>query len=280
MKPALTLSPGFCSNRQVPEPEICAVADNLVEALRFFGRARSDAEIRDLAGASLIFCGLNYAAFNAALLTQPMEGEPEELASLIQVCSAPFAARKLRWTCWLCEDFLSKPLRERAPRIFDRAGLRPLTTAPGMYAETLRPARRALPDVEVRRVGDAKTCGDFAELMATAFDIPHSVSTSIYGAARAWSGGFRGYVGYSNGRPVTSAASMVTGDVVGLYSIATAPAHRRRGFAEAIMRQVIEQARANEGIQRTILQATTSGLSLYEEMGYRTVTNVDVYITG
>jgi ribosomal protein S18 acetylase RimI-like enzyme len=263
----------------MPAPEIRAVADNLIEALRFFGRARKDAEIRDLAGVSLIFCGLNYAAFNAALLTRPVEDDPQELARLIEVSASHFDSRKLRWTYWVCNDFMSKPVRRQAPQIFSRHGLRPLTRAPGMYAERLPPPARMLPPIEIRRVADERTRATFAEIMSVAFDIPHSVSASVYGAEQGWGGEFRGYIGYSNGKPVTTAGAMITGDVIGLYSVATLPQHRRLGFAEAIMRNVIEQATESAGIQQTVLQATSSGLSLYEKMGYRTVTDFDVYIT-
>ncbi|HUJ51104.1 MAG TPA: GNAT family N-acetyltransferase [Bryobacteraceae bacterium] len=261
----------------MPEPEIQAVADNLVEALRFFGRARQDAEIRDLAGVTLIFCGLNYAAFNAALLTRPIENDAE-LTRLIQISSAQFESKRLRWTYWLCDDFLSRPLSRQAPHIFSRHGLRQLTKAPGMYAERLRAPQRQLPLLEVRAVSDQATRATFAEIMSVAFDIPHSVSSAVYGSERGWSGGFQGYIGYANGKAVTTAASMITGDVIGLYSVATLPQHRRLGFAEAIMRAVIEPARVHAGAQRTVLQSTPSGLSLYEQMGYRTVTNFDVYI--
>jgi len=40
----LTTAFEVCSNRQVPENEALAVARNLLEALRFFGQARADAE--------------------------------------------------------------------------------------------------------------------------------------------------------------------------------------------------------------------------------------------
>jgi len=66
--------------------------------------------------------------------------------------------------------------------------------------------------------------------------------------------------------------------VIGLYSIATLPQYRRQGFAEAIMRKVIHQARENAGVKRTVLQSTRSGFALYQKMGYRMVTNFNVYI--
>ena len=255
------------------------MANNLLEALRFFGQARVDAEIQDLPGVSLIFCGLNYAAFNAALQARPIDADARELSRLIDVSAEHFAARSLRWTYWLCQDFLPQPLRREASRVFKRHGLRHLTEAPGMYSDRLKPATRDLPALDVRPVADEATRGAFAEVMSTAFDIPHSISLSVYGAERAWRGTFQGYIGYSNGRPVTTAAAVITGDVIGLYSVATLPQHRRLGFAEAIMRHVIQQAQQTRGISRTVLQATSSGFSLYEGMGYRTVTSFHVFIS-
>ena len=258
----------------MPAPEVLSIADNLVEALRFFGRARQDAEIRDLPGLTLIFCGLNYAAFNAALITRPLD-DGHELERLIQISAAAFQSRKLRWTLWLCDDFLSPRLRGHTPHTLQHYGLHPLTRAPGMFADRLRPPHRPLPSIEVRPVSDPQTRAAFSDLMSSAFEIPNSVSDSIYAPERAWAGGFQGYVGFVNGTAVTTAASMATGDVIGLYSVATQPHYRRRGFAEAIMRQVLQHS----GVERTVLQSTSSGLSLYEQMGYRSVTNFAVYIS-
>jgi ribosomal protein S18 acetylase RimI-like enzyme len=77
---------------------------------------------------------------------------------------------------------------------------------------------------------------------------------------------------------VTTAATTITDDAIGLYSVATMPQHRRSGYAETIMRQVIDEAYRNRGVHRTVLQSTSSGLALYERMGYRIITNFDVYI--
>lgn len=268
----------FCSNRQMPEPRISAVAENLLLALRFFGYARTGAEIEDLSGVTLIYCGMNYAAFNAALLCQPIEADPRGLERIIEVAAKRFDARNVRWTCWICDDFLGKSLRPVADRIFHRHGLRHLTEAPGMYAEHLTAPQHPLPALEVRLVEDQRTREAFAHIMSIAFEIPQSVCTAVYGSEQAWTGELRGYVGYSDGKPLTTAAAAITNDVIGLYSVATIPECRRLGYAEAIMRQVIGQASRNNGAQRTVLQATQSGFSLYQRMGYRTVTNFSVYI--
>jgi ribosomal protein S18 acetylase RimI-like enzyme len=260
------------------ESRSLAVAKNLLRALRFFGQARNTGEVRDIPGVSLIFCGLNYAAFNAALVAEPIDSDPRALDRVIDISSKQFDSRNVRWTCWVCDAFLGLPLRRDASRIFSRHGLRPLTDAPGMYAERLAPPRRGLPALEIEPVNSDRTRSAFAHIMSVAFDIPYSVCLAIYAAERAWMGELKGYVGFVNQRPVTTAAAIVTGDVIGLYSVATMPEHRRLGYAEAIMRKVVEQAGQSAGIERSVLQATQSGLSLYKRMGYESVTNFNVYI--
>ena len=59
--------------------------------------------------------------------------------------------------------------------------------------------------------------------------------------------------------------------------MATLPGHQRQGYGEAVMRYALEQARAEHGLSRTILQSTPQGLQIYLRMGYRTVTGVSVF---
>jgi GNAT superfamily N-acetyltransferase len=246
--------------------------------MRFFGRARDSGEVRDLAGVCLVVSGLNYAAFNAALLAEPIESDSNELAHHLQLSASHFDARQLRWTYWMCDDYLARTMRRDARGIFIRHGLRPLTEAPGMYAEGLLPPTRALPRVKLLRVGDDATRAAFAWITSVAFEIPHSFCSAIYGAERAWTTGFHGYVGLVNGSPVATAATVVAADAVGVYSVATLPDYRRLGYAEATMRGALLAAKEDCGIERTVLQSTRSGYSLYEQMGYRKVTTFNVYI--
>jgi ribosomal protein S18 acetylase RimI-like enzyme len=76
---------------------------------------------------------------------------------------------------------------------------------------------------------------------------------------------------------VATAATVTAAGAVGVYNVATLPAHRRRGHGEAVVRYAVEQARQQSGCERTILQATQYGLALYLSMGYKTVTTVRVY---
>src|SRR5260370_6261857 len=109
--------------------------------------------------------------------------------------------------------------------------------------------------------------------MLVAFDMPVTICVAVYGTEQAWGGELSGYVGYANGMPVATAAAAITGDAIGLYSVATLPQHRRLGYAEAIMRQVIEQAPQSAAVPPTRLQPTRSGLSPDGKMGSRTLAN-------
>jgi ribosomal protein S18 acetylase RimI-like enzyme len=81
-----------------------------------------------------------------------------------------------------------------------------------------------------------------------------------------------GYVGYSGNTAVCTTAITTAAGVIGVYSVGTLPDSRRRGYAETIIRHAVAETSAQTGLERTILQSTRDGLSLYESMGYRTVT--------
>jgi len=256
-----------------------AITDNLTEALRFFGRARHDAEIHEMPGVAVIYCGLDYAAFNAAVLSRPISDDAAELEQRIHAPAAHFESRNLRWSYWYCDDYIGKPLERRAKALLEHHRMSELTVAPGMIAERLVPATRPLPPIEVKPVSDQTTRSAFAHITSIAFDVPWIVCRDVYGAERAWQGAFRGYVGYSNGVAISTTAVVVSAGVAGVYSVGTLPGQRGRGYAEALMRQVLQQIHSETGIERTVLQSTRSGHHLYTRMGYRPVTNYTVYIT-
>jgi ribosomal protein S18 acetylase RimI-like enzyme len=266
-------------SQNVPDRETRAISGNLLEAMRFFGNARSDGAVQDLPGVCLITCGLNYAAFNAAVLSEPISVDAGQLRRNIELAAGHYRSRDLRWTYWLCEDFLEGPIRRESRAMFQRLGLNPLTDPPGLFADCLLPPRRMLPAIRVRRVDNEATRTAFAHLTSVAFEIPSGICREIYGGPRAWSGSFEGYVGYVGEAPVSTTATVVTDDVVGIYSVGTSPQCRRHGYAEATMREVLRQVRERTGIEATVLQSTASGFSLYEQMGYRKCTRFSVYIS-
>ncbi len=99
----------------------------------------------------------------------------------------------------------------------------------------------------------------FGGLAATCFDIPIGVAREVYYPERAWTGSYQGYVGMVAGRPVGIVSLVRQEDTLGVYSLAIQPESRRLGYGEALLRAVVEQARAEERVERVVLQSSETG---------------------
>ncbi len=261
----------------VPADHARLITSNLVEAMKFFGRAQPMAEVRDSGALTTVYSGLNYGAFNAGLFGRPVEAGEAERS--ITSAADYFTALNRRWSFWYCDDHLDKLARKRAKGVLHSRGLSFLSDHAGMLAEALRPPSRALPEITVARVDGAPARLTFAHITSIAFEIPGDICRDIYGSERAWQGSFTGYIGLAGAAPVSTMAVVETENAAGIYSVGTLPGFRGRGYAEALMRVVLGRLREKRGMVRTLLQSTRSGHKLYERMGYRRVTSYSVYIT-
>ncbi len=246
--------------------------------MRFFGEASGTGDIQERDGLLLIDSGVNYAVFNIAMFSQTID-TADALARCLSEAGSYFAARRTRWSIWVCEQMLSTGVRKRAPAMFAGKGLRRLTEAPGMIADRIHPAQRALPTIECRAVNDAATRANFAHLTSLNFDIPFATCRAVYTNPKAWQHDYRGYVGYHAGVAVATVAAVEAAGSTGIYSVGTLPQHRRKGYAEALMRTVIAEYTRSTGIERTVLQATRAGCEMYRKMGYRTAAHFTVYMS-
>jgi ribosomal protein S18 acetylase RimI-like enzyme len=253
------------------------VEQNLRNAMRFFARAQGD--VREMPGVALVCSGVDYSVFNAALLSESVTKEDGGLERRIAIANVHYAMRGFKWSFWVCEDLLDRKTRRTAADVFARHGMHSVVAAPGMIAERLKPPDRPLPRIDCKPVEDGPTRLAFCHITSIAFDLPFAIARAIYDAEHAWKGDFIGHVGYWEGQAVCSVATVNAAGAAGVYSLGTLPQHRRRGFAEAILRHALEQARAQAGVERTVLQATRSGLKLYQRLGYETVTRFAVYAT-
>src|SRR5579884_1594660 len=225
-------------------PDAATVSENLREAMRFFGRARREGEIRDLPALTVISSGVDYGVFNAAVLCASLNGDVGALSRQMDESADFYRAKNLPWSFWACDDLIGEtrgPLRG----VLERHSLRHITTAPGMVAEALASPVRALPRMEVREVSDGQTRTAYSHVTAVAFDTPFAACDAVYGAGRGWGGSMRGWVGYQEGRPICTTATIAWAGVIGIYSVGTLPAWQRRGYAEAVMRHAIERTRAS-----------------------------------
>jgi len=252
---------------------------NLQAAMRFFGEATGGGEARDLDGALGIYSGLDYGVFNIAMLQGDPPAGIAEFSDRLGQCARYFAPRTLRWSFWLCEDSLDFSTRRRARSLLMDLDLRPISQAPGMLAESLKPPIRPLPKIECVPVGDRSTRQTFGALTAVSFDIPIGIAKAVYEPERAWFGDYRGYVGLADGKAVAIIAIVPTPDALGVYSLSTLPECRRLGYGEALLRAATAVEQQRTGIERIVLQSTDAGYSLYRRLGFNEVAKFSVYLT-
>jgi hypothetical protein len=247
---------------------------NLRESFRVLAASRRAGDVLELPGLSIASLGAKFQMFNAAFLSAPV-ANAAELDERLSQAVGHFRSRGLRWSLWVCDDWLAGPARRVLSQQCDRAGLRLSADMPGMAADRLRPAKRALPVLEFARVDSPRTLADFHGIGSVCFNVPMDWFREVFDDAMPVERPrFHCWTGYLNGLPVTTAACVRTAGVLGLYNVATAPGYRKRGFAEAITRHVLQ---AHEDVDTLVLQSTSHGLGLYERLGFQSVTRILVY---
>jgi GNAT superfamily N-acetyltransferase len=252
------------------------VADNLRQSFRALADGKPRRSLVELPGVSIASLGVSFQMFNAAFPSD-FVGTRAELEERLRAARDHFDSQSLRWAFWICEDWIALGIRRRLSRTCETWGLRLSSDMPGMATHAIRPPTQKLPDLDIRRVRSSETLNDFRALGATCFRVPLTWFSEVFAPDVAARDAFVCWVGYRDGLPVATAATVAAGDVLGIYNVATAPEHRYLGYGEAITRHAIEAALSTTAAAQIVLQSTADGMRLYDRMGFRPVTRVLVY---
>src|SRR5260370_16521457 len=171
------------------------VEENLRHSFRALACDRPAGDVREIGGVSIASAGTSFQMFNAAFLAGTVTG-PEDLERRIVTASVHFRARDLGWSFWVCIDLLPSKLRRLAERLFEKNGLRLTVQLPGMCAERLLPPRRALPQIQVRRVADGPPRLAFCDIGSPLFPGALSPVRRIFPPRRPLPSHFFGFLRY------------------------------------------------------------------------------------
>ncbi len=252
------------------------VADNLRQSFRALADGRPRGDVLELPGVSIASLGVSFQMFNAAFFSEHVDTQ-NTFEERLRAAKAHFDSRGLPWSFWICEDWLAHGIRRRLSRTCESFGLRLSAEMPGMVADRTKPPARPLPEMEVRRVEAGTVLNDFRAIGSTCFHVPIAWFSEVFDEGVAARHTFICWVGYRDGTPVATAASIRSNGTLGIYNVATAPEHRRRGYGEAITRYAIDAGLREGGPSRLVLQSTSQGHGIYDRMGFRPVTRLLVY---
>ena len=233
----------------------------------------SRANVTRTGGTVAILSGLPFDWFNQ-ILVEHEEATPDGvLAGVARAREQgdPFVVR------------LREGIDDRFVRTLARAGLAPAgeeTSTPGMVAFPIDHdaiGRHAAPGLEILRVNDAAGIDVHRRVVTTGFGSEPAVALGTACPDLLDRPGCVVYVGYANGVPVVSGLGWRTGRTIGVYSIATVPSARRRGYGAAMTARVVADGVA-DGCDVAALQASEMGRPIYERLGFRTVVRYAAYV--
>jgi len=96
--------------------------------------------------------------------------------------------------------------------------------------------------------------------------------------AELWQGPHHGFLLYENGLAVAGGSASFVEGVSYVGWMATLPANRGRGYAEALLRQMDAFMKRRYGVKESVLHATEMGRPVYERVGYRMVDEFAAYL--
>lgn len=134
------------------------------------------------------------------------------------------------------------------------------------------PADLALPHgFELAQVRDDAQLAEWARMSAAGFGGDMQVLYDAY-ARHGYGPDARSlhYIAYQDGEPVTASTLLLAGGIAGLFDISTPPTLRRRGYAGAITRAMMQIAR-QRGYRTAWTWASRMGQSVYQKAGFTTV---------
>src|SRR5579862_5927507 len=163
-----------------------------------------------------------------------------------------------------------------AQRLTD-AGFAYAVTLPAMTLDLSRiPQNGAivngLDDVTIAAVDDERSARTWCDVFAGGFGFPKPIGDEFLPltieSARDPNAPYRNYLLSWRGETVATASTMLTGDVGGIYNVATLPHVRRRGLGALLTAHAARDARSR-GASVAVLQSSEAGLRVYRALGFR-----------
>ena len=242
--------------------DVLAAADaNMRETWRTVTQAGPSPSAVERDSALLLASGLPVGLFNPAFVSAAVDDGDALVAEIVE----HYRALGLPFILYFRDE------HDRDHRLYDAAtsaGLIEHYRPPLMVMDPIVDAP-ALPNgVEIVPV-DESNLDDSLRVLAEAFGMPIELGRAAFPPSLLAVDSLIPLLALVDGEPASTAAASITGDVGGVYNVATLPGFRGRGVGAAATWAAVA-AGAAAGATRSVLQASEAGRPVYERMGFAT----------
>lgn len=226
-------------------------------------------------GVTIVRTGILAPGFNVVFaLHRPesVEGLAERITKILVDVGVPW---KLVTTVENSEYF--KPVIEKLHLVHS-------ISLPGLILDPIPEVRRDPPkELTIREVTEKVEVSTFVKTAAEGLGAPGMDTTlfeePIYNLSDHNLRKGSSYLGYVNAKPVATSQRFSSGNVAGLYFVSVLPEYRRRGFGEAMTWRAVTDG-LREGCDVAYLQSSDMGLPIYRRIGFRKLTDYEMWEIG
>lgn len=234
----------------------------VIDAWKLMSGRFAGSDFQRVEGVASTFANIPLSFFNISFQERPA-ASAAELRGMLATMQRRAKACPHPSIIGLCEDWVPEDWQA----IAEEKGFTFVLNMTGMAADELLPPRRPSLALEYRRVQDDATARDLAMINAHAYQMPPEMWECLCNL-QLWNADSYGYVGYRDGKAVSSTAALPIEGAMYIALVATMPEEHGKGYAEAVMRKAIEQGQTGMGKRRMVLHASDMGRPLYQSMGF------------
>ncbi len=237
---------------------LSALDDNFLESNRIFMAASKTGEYVERHDVAIACCGLQVQTLNWGFLKPPWD----DLAGTAAAVRSYFEGRKLPFQLTFRDAEL-----EPAAKLAADGWRRRDEPSPGMALEM--PAAIPAPPagLEIRAVETPEQLAAFREAAFRGFGFAVAAARIFLNERLTSRPEVRLFAGLVDGAVVATSALVATGQVAGIYWVATLEPQRGRGYGEALTWAAVAGGR-ERGCRIASLQASKLGRPVYARMGF------------
>lgn len=255
------------------EALVTAIRANMCDFFRYISRS-DPAENFERERFTRWYTPLQHPWFNGILCSNTTaDGDTAFIDETINY----FKSKKVNAFTWWMEPHLKRSDWEP---LLSRSGFGFSDDTPGMAVDLhlLDESTQKVDGLEIRAVEDEASLHTWVHIFTVGYGLPLDWEKSIFDIWQKVGYDFplKNYLGYLNGKPVSTSSLFLGGGAAGIYDVATLSQARGKGIGAALTLHPLLEAR-KAGYRIGVLQSSELGFNVYKKLGFRHLCQIEYF---